>query len=65
LENQQHTIALYAVWYDFVKMHETLETTLVLAAKVADELWSIDDLVAPIDDHGAARPRRKPEETAA
>jgi hypothetical protein len=53
-------IALYTVWYKFVKMHRTLEMTPALAADVTDTLWSRDDLVALVDKHDAARPRQKP-----
>jgi LysM repeat protein len=34
-------IALYTVWYNFVKMHKTLKMTPALAANVTDTLWSI------------------------
>ena len=48
-ENHCHVVALYAVWYNFVKMHKTLKMTPALAAGVADRLWSMEDVVALID----------------
>jgi len=60
LANHIHMIALYTVWYNFVKMHKTLKMTPALAANVSDTLWSIDDLVALVDKHDAAKPRQKP-----
>jgi hypothetical protein len=53
-------IALYAVWYNFVKMHKTLKMTPALAAGVAESLWSMDDLVALVDEYDAKLPRAKP-----
>jgi IS1 family transposase len=60
LENHCHMIALYTVWYNFVKMHKTLKMTPALAAGVCETLWSMDDLVALVDAHDAAQPRKKP-----
>jgi hypothetical protein len=48
------------VWYNFVKMHRTLRMTPALSSGVADHLWSMDELVALVDEHDAARPRQKP-----
>jgi hypothetical protein len=42
-------VALYAVWYNFVKVHKTLKMTPALAAGVSGRLWSMDDVVALID----------------
>ena len=53
-------VALYTVWYNFVKMHKTLNMTPALAANVSQTLWSIDDLVALVDRHDAAKPRQRP-----
>lgn len=53
-------VALYTVWYKFVKLHETLKRSPALAAGVSDTLWSINDLVALVDRWDAAQPRQKP-----
>jgi IS1 family transposase len=58
--NHCHMIALYTVWYNFVKMHKTLKMTPALSAGVVDTLWSMNDLVALVDAHDAAKPRQKP-----
>ncbi|MEW6269941.1 MAG: IS1 family transposase [Thermodesulfobacteriota bacterium] len=60
LANHCHMIALYTVWYNFVKVHKSLRMTPALAANVTDRLWSMDDLVALVDEHDAKRPRQKP-----
>ena len=43
-----------------MKMHKTLKMTPALASNVSDRLWSIDDVVALVDAHDAAKPRQKP-----
>ena len=43
-ENHVHMVALYTVWYNFIKMHKSLRMTPAMAAGVADKLWSMDDL---------------------
>jgi len=43
-----------------VKMHKTLKMTPALASNVSKTLWSINDLVALVDEHDAAQPRQKP-----
>ena len=60
LANHCHMIALYTVWYNFVKMHRSLKMAPALAANVCDHLWSMDELVALVDAHDAAKPRQKP-----
>lgn len=47
--NHVHMVAIYTVWYNFIKMHKTLRMTPAMAAGVADKLWSMDDLVAMMD----------------
>ena len=59
LENHCHMIALYTVWYNFVKMHKTVRMSPALAAGVADRLWTIEDIVAITDEREAQIPRKK------
>jgi IS1 family transposase len=49
IENHAHTVALYALWYNFVRIHKTLRVTPAMAAGVSDRLWSVEDVVALID----------------
>jgi len=53
-ENHMHMVALYTVWYNFVRIHKTLKVTPAMAAGVTDKLWSMADVVAVID---AAAPK--------
>lgn len=53
-------VALYTVWYNFVKMHKTLKMTPALAVGVADGLWSIEDIISLIDARDAIPAKRGP-----
>jgi IS1 family transposase len=48
-ENHMHMVALYTVWYNFVKMHKTLRMTPAMAAGVSDRLWSMDDVAELVE----------------
>src|SRR5271163_960360 len=45
LENHAHSVALFAMYYNFVKLHRTLRTTPAMAAGVTGRLWEIGDVV--------------------
>lgn len=47
-ENHRHMVALYTVWYNFVRC-KTLRTTPAMTAGVSDRLWSMSDIVDLIE----------------
>jgi IS1 family transposase len=49
LENHMHMIALYTVWYNFVKMHKSLRMTPAMAAGITDRLWLTEDIAEMVD----------------
>ena len=49
VENHCHALALYFVWYNFVRIHSSLSVTPAMAAGVTDRLWEMSDIVALID----------------
>ena len=49
LENHCHSLALYFVWYNFVRTHATLRTSPAMAAGVTSQLWEMAD-VAQLPD---------------
>jgi IS1 family transposase len=49
-ENHMHMVALYTVWYNYVKQHKSLKgITPAMAAGISDKLWSMTDLAEMID----------------
>jgi IS1 family transposase len=55
VENHCHQLALYFVFYNFVRIHRMLRMTPAMAAGVSDRLWSMEDVVALIDRREAIR----------
>src|ERR1700688_1108347 len=49
LENHYHALALYFVWYNWVRIHKTTRITPAMAANLTDNLMSMEDIVALID----------------
>jgi len=45
IENHAHSVALFAMYYNFVRIHKTLRTTPAMAANVTKRLWEIGDIV--------------------
>jgi IS1 family transposase len=58
VENHAHAVALHMMYYNFVRIHQTLRITPAMAAGVADRLWEIGDIVKLVEDaEGPAKPR--------
>jgi hypothetical protein len=49
LYNHAHTVALYALWYNFVRIHETLRMRPAMAAGIDTWLWSTGDIVKLVE----------------
>ena len=45
IENHAHSVALFAMYYNFVRIHKTLRMTPAMAANVTKRLWEIGDIV--------------------
>lgn len=55
IENHCHSLALYFLYYNFVRIHKSLKTSPAMAAGVTNKLWEIEDIVALIDARDARR----------
>ena len=56
-ENHVHMVALYTVWYNWVRIHKTLRVPPAMAAGLTDKLLSMEDVAAMIEA-AAAKPDR-------
>ena len=51
-------VALYTVWYNFVKIHKAHRLSPAMAGGVADRLWSMED-IAELVEAAALKPGRR------
>jgi hypothetical protein len=49
VENHAAAIALHTMYYNFVRIHQTLRVTPAMAAKVTDRLWEVSDIVEMLE----------------
>lgn len=50
IENHCHSLALYFVWYNWVRIHKAHHTTPAMAAGLTDKLMDMGDIVRLMDD---------------
>ena len=49
VENHCHQLALYFVFYNFVRIHKTLRMSPAMAAGIETRLWSMEDVVRMVE----------------
>jgi IS1 family transposase len=59
VENHAHSVALFATYYNFVRIHKTLRITPAMAAGVTKRLWEIGDIVALVEAEEAKIDRKR------
>jgi hypothetical protein len=45
-------VALYFMYYNFGRVHQTLRVTPAMEAGIADRVWSIDEIVGLMEGMG-------------
>jgi IS1 family transposase len=56
-ENHAHMVAIYTVWYNFVRPHKTLRVTPAMAAGLTDRVWDFAEIVALMDEVAKPEPQ--------
>jgi hypothetical protein len=59
-ENHAHMVALYTVWYNFVRQHKTHRLSPAMAAGITDRLWSLEDIDALVEAVASKLGKRGP-----
>jgi hypothetical protein len=54
LDNHMHSVALFYMHYNFVRVHQTLRVTPAMEAGLTSHVWSIADIVALMDPDAVA-----------
>jgi len=54
-ENHAHSVAIYFMHYNFVRIHQALRCTPAMAAGVTAKLWELGDMVKVLEDWEAAQ----------
>jgi len=55
IENHVASVALHCMFYNFVRIHQTLRVTPAMAAGLTSRLWSVYDIVALLDSASSRR----------
>ena len=45
MENHCHAVALFYMWYNFVRIHQTLRITPAMEAGISHHVWSIQEII--------------------
>ena len=46
LENHEHALALYFMYYNFCRIHQTLHVTPAMETGVTDHVWDLEEVIA-------------------
>jgi hypothetical protein len=57
VENHAAAIALHTMYYNFVRIHQTLKVTPAMAAGVTERLWEVADIVTVLEQWELANQR--------
>lgn len=60
VENHTYAVALHFMYYNYVRVHQTLKVTPAMQAGLTDRLWDIADLVTIVDANEPALKKRGP-----
>ncbi len=51
IDNHGHAVALYFIFYNFCRVHQTLRVTPAMEAGLSDHVWSVEELVSLINSN--------------
>lgn len=60
IDNHCHALALYFVFYNFLKIHKTLRVTPAMQAGLTDRVWEWEDVLNLIDSRKPVSKKRGP-----
>jgi hypothetical protein len=51
IQNHAAMVAIYAIHYNFARIHKTLRITPSMAAGLTDHVWSLEEIVLMADNY--------------
>jgi len=60
IQNHAAMVSIYAVHYNFARIHKTLRITPSMAAGLSDHVWSLEEIVLMADSYAPAPKPRGP-----
>jgi hypothetical protein len=55
IENHGHAVALYFMFYNFCRVHQTLRVTPAMEAGLTNHVWTVEELCALLPEPKAAK----------
>lgn len=55
IENHGHAVALHFMHYNFCRVHKTLRVTPAMEARIADHVWTIEELILRLRPESASK----------
>ena len=49
VENHEHMLAIYFLYYNFCRVHQTLRVTPAMEAGISNHVWTIEEMVKLLD----------------
>jgi hypothetical protein len=46
LANHQHMLAIFFLYYNFARVHQTLRVTPVMQAELSDHVWTLKEIAS-------------------
>lgn len=50
LDNHKHSLALFFMYYNFVRVHQTLRVTPAMEAGVTNHIWTVEEIVSLVPE---------------
>jgi IS1 family transposase len=55
VENHEHMLALFFMYYNFCRIHQSLRVTPAMEAGVSNHVWSLDEVISLLESNNAAQ----------
>ena len=49
LDNHKAAVALYFMWYNFARIHQTLRVTPAMEAEISDHVWEAEEVARLVE----------------